>query len=91
MDRFGNLVLNFPRSQLEKAGLHHRSRLDVRLEGHRMQVHVGSTFADVEPGELVLVEDSYEHLSLAINKGDARARLRAEAGSTVIVGPAAGE
>jgi hypothetical protein len=36
------------------------------------------------------VEDSYRYLSLAVNKGDARAQLRARPGSTVIVGPAIG-
>ena len=47
----------------------------------------GETFADVEAGEFVLVEDSYQYLSLAINNGDAGAKLRASAGSTVIIGP----
>ena len=50
----------------------------------------GVSFADVEVGEFVLVEDSYERLSLAVNKGDAAARLQAGSGSTIIVGPAVG-
>lgn len=91
VDRFGNLQLNFDRAHLAKVGLEDRSRLEVRLEGHRLQVVFGSTFADVESGEFVLIEDSYDQVSLAVNKGDARARLRANAGSTVIVGPALGE
>ncbi len=91
VDRFGNLQLNFDRAHLAKTGLADRSRLEVRMEGHRLQVALGSTFADVEAGEFVLIEDSYEHISLAINKGDARATLRARTGSTVIVGPPLGE
>ena len=91
VDRFGNLQLNFDRAHLAKVGLEDRSRLEVRLEGHRLQVVLGSTFADVDVGEFVLIEDSYDQVSLAINKGDARARLRANAGSTVIVGPPLGE
>ena len=91
VDRFGNLQLNFDRAHLGKVGLEDRARLEVRLEGHRLQVTFASTFADVEAGEFVLIEDSYEQVSLAVNKGDARARLRAGAGSTVIVGPALGE
>jgi S-adenosyl-L-methionine hydrolase (adenosine-forming) len=87
VDRFGNLQLNLARPQLEGVGLADTSRFEIRLEGHRLTVPLGSTFADVEPGEFVLVEDSYRYLSLAINKGDARARLRAHAGTTVIVGP----
>jgi S-adenosylmethionine hydrolase len=87
VDRFGNLQLNFDGDQLEGIGLSGSPTLEVRLEGHRLQVHHGATFADVPSGEFVMIEDSYKHLSLAINKGDARAKLRAASGSTVIVGP----
>ena len=91
VDRFGNLQLNFAREHLALVDLEDRSRLEVRLEGHRLQVVFGSTFADVENGEFVLIEDSYNHVSLSVNGGDARAQLRARPGSTVIVGPALGE
>ncbi len=60
------------------------------MEGHRIQVPLANTFADVDAGKFVLIEDSYRHLSLAVNKGDAAARLRARAGSTAIVGPISG-
>jgi S-adenosyl-L-methionine hydrolase (adenosine-forming) len=87
VDRFGNLQLNLVAEQLEEAGLTGNGRFEVRLEGHRLQVPVGATFADVDAGEFVLVQDSYRYLSLAVNKGDAAALLRARAGSTAIVGP----
>lgn len=87
IDRFGNLQLNFLREALEKIGLEEGMMLEVRLEGHRLRVPFGATFAHVRPGEFVLVEDSYHYLSLAVNKGDAAAKLRASLGSTVIVGP----
>ena len=87
VDRFGNLQLNFLREALEKVGLEEGTMLEVRLEGHRLRVPFGVTFADVKAGEFVLVEDSYHYLSLAINKGDAAGKLRATLGSTVIVGP----
>ncbi|MDQ4145602.1 MAG: SAM-dependent chlorinase/fluorinase [Actinomycetota bacterium] len=91
VDRFGNLQFNFDRSHLAEVGLAERARLEVRMEGHRIQVTLGSTFAEVDSGEFVLIEDSYGQVSLAVNKGDARARLRAGNGSTVIVGPPLGE
>ncbi len=87
VDRFGNLQLNLGTDLLEELGLVNNGHLEVRLEGHRLHVPYGTTFADVAAGEFVLVEDSYRQLSLAINKGDAAARLRARAGSTAIVGP----
>ncbi|HET7482013.1 MAG TPA: SAM-dependent chlorinase/fluorinase [Actinomycetota bacterium] len=87
IDRFGNLQLNFGVSSLTEVGLSEGTVLEVRLEGHRLRVPFGKTFADVKAGEFVLVEDSYKSLSLAINKGDAAQKLRAGTGSTVIVGP----
>lgn len=87
VDRFGNLQLNLFSDHLEEAGISGNGRYEVRLEGHRLQVPFGSTFADVEAGEFVLIQDSYRYLSLAVNKGDAAQRLRARAGSTAIVGP----
>jgi S-adenosyl-L-methionine hydrolase (adenosine-forming) len=87
VDRFGNLQLNFGLAQLDEVGLGDGPQLEIRLEGHRLCVQKATAYADVSAGEFVLVEDSYNHLSLAVNKGDARAQLRARAGSTVIVGP----
>jgi S-adenosylmethionine hydrolase len=87
VDRFGNLQLNVGSQMLEDLGLVGNGALEVRLEGHRLTVPVGATFADVGPGQYVMIEDSYRHLSLAVNKGDAAAQLRARAGSTAIVGP----
>ena len=80
VDRFGNLQLNVGREQLAEVRLDNRDRLEVRLEGHRIGVAFGRNFAEVGDGEFVLIEDSYNHLSLAINKGDARERWRANPG-----------
>ncbi|HEV3472428.1 MAG TPA: SAM-dependent chlorinase/fluorinase [Actinomycetota bacterium] len=87
VDRFGNLQFNFVASHLEDIPLGHDDMLEVRMEGHRLNVPLCETFADVEAGAFVLVEDSYRHISLAINKGDAARKLQARAGSTAIVGP----
>lgn len=87
VDRFGNLQLNFGSDRLAEVGLKPGDQLEVRMEGQRLYVPFGKTFADVKSGDFVVVEDSYRHLSLAVNKGDAAARLRAAAGTTVIVGP----
>ena len=87
VDRFGNLQLNFTCDLLEKVSLREEPVLEVRLEGHRLRVPFVGTFSDVDPGSFVLVQDSYRHMSLAINKGDAAGKLRASTGSTCIVGP----
>lgn len=88
VDRFGNLQLNLASEHLEKVGVSTGDRLEIRIEGHRLQVVLSDIFADVDAGEFVLIEDSYTYISLAINKGDAAARLRAGPRSTAIVGPA---
>ena len=90
VDRFGNLQLNFGTEHLEKVGLAGNGQLEIRLEGQRLHVPFGKTFADVKAGDFVAVTDSYQYLSLAVNKGNAAARLRAGAHSTVIVGPVGG-
>lgn len=87
IDRFGNLQFNIHRSHLQGAALADGDDLEVRIEGHRLSVRFATAFADVDPGEFVLVEDSYRFLSLAVNKGDAAESLRARAGSTAIIGP----
>lgn len=87
VDRFGNLQLNIGSNGLSEVNIEPGARLEVRIEGHRLRVPFGETFADVKTGDYVLIEDSYHYLSLAINKGDAAARLRATSGSTAIVGP----
>lgn len=85
LDRFGNLQMNFGRTHMEKVGLTEGPLIEIRMEGHRLKVPYGHTFMDVKPGEFILVEDSYQQLSLAVNKGDAAARLQAAPGSTIIV------
>lgn len=87
VDRFGNLQFNFGTESLVQVGLENGRRLEIRIEGQRLHIPFGRSFADVKPGEFVLVRDSYQHLSLAVNKGDAAGRLRAGPHSTAIVGP----
>jgi S-adenosylmethionine hydrolase len=48
----------------------------VDVNGHRGVY--ATTFADVAPGELLLYEDAYRTLALAVNRGSARELLGAE-------------
>jgi S-adenosylmethionine hydrolase len=41
------------------------------------------TFADAEAGELILYEDSYRSVSLAVSRGSAAQQLGAAAGTAV--------
>jgi S-adenosyl-L-methionine hydrolase (adenosine-forming) len=61
--------------------------------GHRVTVndelaHYARTFTDVPPGELLLYEDAYRTLALAVNRGSAALHLGLELDSEVRIRPA---
>lgn len=87
VDRFGNLQLNLTPEELRVIGLAPGSMLEVRVEGHRRLVPYGETFSSVPVGEVVVTEDSYRLLALAINQGSAAGEFGALLGSSVVVGP----
>jgi S-adenosyl-L-methionine hydrolase (adenosine-forming) len=71
IDRFGNVQLDVDEPPFDVGAV-----LEVTTAAGRSEraVHV-RTFADAGAGELVLYEDSYRRLSIAVNQGDAAARL----------------
>ena len=70
IDRFGNVATNLRREHLPEPG----TRVEVGLAHDAYYAVVAETFADVAPGELILYEDSYGMVTLAISNGNA-ARL----------------
>ena len=88
IDRFGNVQLNARPSQLAAAGLASGGETSVAIEGRRVAASLRETFSAVEEGELVLVEDSYGYLCLAVNRGRAADMTGARPGSSVILAPA---
>lgn len=84
VDSFGNLALWAAPEHLMAAGLVHGDRVWVAsAEGGRAQATVGRTFADVPRGALIAYVDSHGLVSVALNGGDARERVRATAGEVV--------
>ena len=79
IDRFGNVATNARRAHIDALGLANGDRVEVRLALDRYYALVSGTFADAAPGELILYEDSYGLVTLAISCGDA-ARLTGVAG-----------
>jgi S-adenosylmethionine hydrolase len=47
----------------------------VEAEGERYVATYAQTFADVNPGELIVYQDAYRTLALAVNRGDAAGTL----------------
>jgi hypothetical protein len=74
IDRFGNIATNMRTDHVAGLGLGRGDRLEVRLTFERYYAVFADTFADAAPGELILYEDSYGLITLAISNGNA-ARL----------------
>lgn len=71
IDRFGNVQLNLDRSHTDDAGILPGTRIELQVGPERYYAVAARTFADARPGDLILYEDSYRNLSIAINGGNA--------------------
>ena len=83
VDRFGNIQLNVSRSHLEDAGIVPGRRVRLVVGGRPRHAVTARTFADAEAGGLILYEDSYRNMSLAVSRGNAAEMLGAAAGTKV--------
>ena len=75
VDRFGNAGLNVSHEELAGTGITLGETVEIEAAGERFLATYAGTFADVGPGELIVYEDAYRSLAIAINRGDARATL----------------
>jgi S-adenosyl-L-methionine hydrolase (adenosine-forming) len=75
LDRFGNVGLDVDHEQLAGSGLTLGGTVEVETGGERYLAKYAQTFADVTAGELLVYEDAYRTLALAINRGDAASTL----------------
>jgi S-adenosyl-L-methionine hydrolase (adenosine-forming) len=92
VDHFGNLALDLGRRDLEAAGVAVGGQVEVRTGGRAHPATLGETFASVPAEELVVHEDSFGSLAVAVNRGRADARLGVGAGDPVeIIGRQAGD
>jgi S-adenosylmethionine hydrolase len=80
VDRFGNVATNVKREHIDALGVADGARMEVRFALDRYYAIVARTFADAPPGELILYEDSYGMVTLAISRGDAARLTGAAAG-----------
>ena len=89
VDRFGNVALNLRRDQLDDAELAAGTRVELTCSGQRFYAVSARTFADAPPGSLILYEDSYGSLALAVSRGSAAQLLRVEEGGEIVLDLAA--
>jgi S-adenosyl-L-methionine hydrolase (adenosine-forming) len=75
VDRFGNVGLNVDHDRLAGTGLTLGETIEIETGGERYLAQYAQTFAYVTAGELLVYEDAYRTLAVAINRGDAAATL----------------
>jgi S-adenosyl-L-methionine hydrolase (adenosine-forming) len=83
VDRFGNIQLNLTSDELERVGIVPGTKVEVEVRFERYFAIAARTFADVRPGDIVLYEDAYRNIALAINQGNAAHMFSARVGQEV--------
>jgi S-adenosylmethionine hydrolase len=71
VDRFGNVQLNLSRQDIEHAGILPGRRVEVDLGFERYYATAARAFSDARAGDIILYEDAYENIAIAITDGNA--------------------
>jgi S-adenosyl-L-methionine hydrolase (adenosine-forming) len=87
VDRFGNIQLNLNADQLERLGIVPGRQIEVELAMDRFYALAARTFAEAPAGEIVLYEDAYRNIALAISRGNAAETFGVRAGMEVRLRP----
>jgi S-adenosylmethionine hydrolase len=87
VDRFGNIQLNLTAGDVEQLGIVPGRRVEVELPVDRFYAVAARTFADARPGDIVLYEDAYQNIALAISRGNAAETFGVRAGTEVRLRP----
>jgi S-adenosylmethionine hydrolase len=79
VDAFGNMQLNLTREHLDEANVQPGARVELEVAGQRYYAVAARTFSDARSGDLILYEDSYGNVAVAMNRGNAAEMLAATA------------
>ena len=85
VDRFGNIALNLSREHLDSVSIVPGMRVELAARGNRYYAVAARTFADAPTGELILYEDSYRSVAVAVSRGSAAAVLGVEEGAEIVL------
>ena len=85
VDHFGNLTLNLQRTHLEQAGIALGDDVELRCSGKTLVVPFLETYGEVGRGRVVVCEDSFRTVTIAVNQGSAGQRLRAGRGEPLVI------
>jgi S-adenosyl-L-methionine hydrolase (adenosine-forming) len=84
-DRFGNVALNVRREHLEQASIVPGTKVELDVGGNCYYAVAARTFADAGRGELILYEDSYRNVAIAVASGSAASVLGVAEGSELLI------
>jgi S-adenosyl-L-methionine hydrolase (adenosine-forming) len=80
VDRYGNVQLNLSRADVERAGIVPGLRVELDLGVDRYYATAARAFADARAGDIILYEDAYENVAVAITGGNAAEMFAIRAG-----------
>jgi S-adenosylmethionine hydrolase len=80
IDHFGNVQLNLRREELERVGIEPGTPLEFEHRSYGYYAVAARTFTDARKGDIILYEDAYRNVSVAISGGDAATMLKARPG-----------
>jgi S-adenosylmethionine hydrolase len=80
VDRYGNMQLNLTREHLEQVGIAPGTRVELEVDGELYYAVAARTFGDAQPGDIILYEDAYRNIAVAISGGDAAGMFGGTAG-----------
>jgi S-adenosylmethionine hydrolase len=83
VDHFGNIQLNLRRDHLEEADVHPGVRVELELMLERYYAVAARTYAEADPGDIILYEDAYRNVAVAISGGSAAEMFGVGAGDEV--------
>jgi hypothetical protein len=83
IDRFGNMQLNLTRADVHKLGARPGTQVELELSSDRYYAIAARTFTDARDGEIILYEDAYENIAIAISGGSAAETFSAHPGIDV--------
>jgi S-adenosylmethionine hydrolase len=83
VDAFGNVQLNLAREHLEHAEVVPGRRVELQIGAERYYAVATRTFSDARPGDIILYEDAYRNVSVAISNGNAATMFGVEPGQEV--------
>lgn len=88
VDRFGNVALLLTSAEL-RGLVADQPIAELVVRNSRYFATLATTFAHVRVGELLLYEDPYGSVAVAVNQGDAADMLRMRPGGKLVIAPVA--